>query len=533
MNERPQHPSADACERRREPRYDAGFPARILVGEGRNETVFEARVRNVSRGGLLVEAPGIPVGETRVRVHFRIPQGAFPEEFVHGAITTTAEIRRREDGDQMLGLALQEPLALRSHREGRPSRLGTILLLAFGILLLLLPRWMPFGPCLDPPVLLFCALTALYLSGRAGRAAIYRPAWTPREIPRLSVLIAVRNGQDTIARTLRGVMESDYPADRLQVIVVDDASTDSTLETIQSIRKTWPEIVVVHLLEPAGRRYALTTGVALATAPLIAFCDPDGALQPDSLRNLVSRFADPDVAVVAGRAEVANEQEGGLPRIRGAAHFLSGRILRAAESLSGSVSCLSSPLMAFRRSVLNEALDEWLAQRLLEDPASFGTAHGLIGCILRRGGRGVYEHSARVAVRAPVRFTEFGAGFFRDWVDRIEEDARTPGWPRANLPLALLPVRIGTLLALLSPFLLLRALDVFVRGGRVGPILCLGVLFAIFTLACGAVLLLRRPRGAGSGLACGILFVLLTILLSPGIFLTNLRASLPARRTAD
>lgn len=530
MNERPQRPVADACERRRDPRYEAEFPARILVGEGRDEKVFEARVRNVSRGGLLVEAPDIPIGETRVRVHFRIPQGAFPEEFVHGAITTTAEIRRRKDDDKMLGLALEEPLTRPPEREGRPSRLGALLLLALGILLLLLPPWSPCGPRFDPPVFLFCLLSFLYLLGRVVRAARYRPAWTPREVPRLSVLIAVRNGQDTIARTLRGVMESDYPADHLQVIVVNDASTDGTLETIQSLRKTWPGIVAVHLLEPAGLRYALTTGVALATGQLIAFCDQDGALQPDSLRNLVSRFADPDTAAIVGRAEAANEPDGFWARVRGAGLFLCGRILRAAESISGSVACLSSPLMAFRRGVLNEALDEWLAQRLLEDPASFGTAHGLVGCILRRGGRVAYEHTARIAVRAPVRVAEFGASLFRDWVDRIEEDARTPGWPRPTLPMALLPVRMGTLLALLSPFLLLRALSLLARDGRVGPILCLGVLFAVFALACGAVLLLRQPRGAGAGFAFGIGFASLTILLSPGIFWGALRAGPPARK---
>lgn len=531
MNDRPQRPAADACERRRDPRYDAEFPARIIVGEGRNETVFEARVRNVSRGGLLVEAPGIPPGETRVRVHFRIPDGAFPEEFVHGAISTTAVIRRRDGGDRTLGLALSEPLASGPARAERTARLGGILLPVLGVLLLLLPRWMPWGPCFDPPILLFGLAAAIYALDRGVRAARYRPAWVPREIPRLSVLIAVRDGQDAIARTLRGVMQSDYPADRLQVIVVDDASTDGTLEAIQSVRKAWPDIVVVHLLEPAGRRYALTTGVALATGSLIAFCDPDGGLPPDALRNLVSRFADPDVAAVAGRAEVSNEPEGLLARIRGAAAFLSGRVLRAAENASGAVSCLSTPLLAFRRGALNEALDEWLAQRIQEDPASFGTAHGLIGCILRRGGRVAYEHTARIAVRAPIGFAEFGARFFRNWADRIEEDARTPGWPRANLPLGLLPIRGGTLLALLSPFLFLRALAMVARDGRPGPILCLGALFAAYALACGAVLLFRRPRGAGAGLAWGILSVFLTILLSPGIFLRVLRPG-PRGRTA-
>jgi hyaluronan synthase len=286
-------------------------------------------------------------------------------------------------------------------------------------------------------------------------------------------------------------------------------------------------------LKPAGRRYALATGIALATGDLIAFCDADGFVLPDSLRNLVSRFSAPDTAAVTGQDEAENEASGFTARMQGAGRFLACRVLQAAESVTGSVSCLTSPLMAFRRDRINEALDEWLAQQISEDPDEFGTTDGLIGCILRRGGRVVYESGARIVLPVPDRFPEARTRLFRTQVARLEESLRTPGWPRSARPLALLPIHGGILLTLVSPFLVLRALVWLARMRRPEPLLCLVCVFIVYALACSLYLLFKRPRSCVPGFFFWGLFSLWTVVQSIGVLFAAGRPRVAADRAVS
>ena len=114
------------------------------------------------------------------------------------------------------------------------------------------------------------------------------------DLPFASVIVPVRNGEAMIADTIASLLAQDYPADRHELLVVDNASTDRTAEIIRRHR-------VRYLHEPRrGVSNARNRGIAEARGETLAFIDGDCVADPDWLRELVVPFADPEVGCVAG-----------------------------------------------------------------------------------------------------------------------------------------------------------------------------------------------------------------------------------------
>ena len=95
-------------------------------------------------------------------------------------------------------------------------------------------------------------------------------------------------------------MNQDYPIDKFEVIVVDDRSTDGTVEQIEKVvalvhkeaeRYLTQERLKVHVLKAnGGKRVALVKGVEMAKHDLVVFVDSDSFLEPDAIKNLVPPF---------------------------------------------------------------------------------------------------------------------------------------------------------------------------------------------------------------------------------------------------
>lgn len=159
--------------------------------------------------------------------------------------------------------------------------------------------------------------------------------WTPRSV---TILLAVHNGEDWIARKINSLLALDYPASRLHILVLDDGSTDETRRIVS--RVTDPRIELVTLPR-GGKARALNAGLAIARGEILLFTDVRQSLHPQSLRRLVERFADPTVGVVSGELVIqAADQEqrsvGLYWRYEKWIRRLQGRI----GSMTGATGCL-------------------------------------------------------------------------------------------------------------------------------------------------------------------------------------------------
>jgi cellulose synthase/poly-beta-1,6-N-acetylglucosamine synthase-like glycosyltransferase len=117
--------------------------------------------------------------------------------------------------------------------------------------------------------------------------------------PSVSVIVPVRDGESTIADCLDSILATDYPADRREILVVDNGSTDGTAALIQ----TRP---VRYLREQKrGVSNARNRGIAESSGEILAFVDADCLVEPQWLTELVRPFQDPEVGSVAGDLEHA------------------------------------------------------------------------------------------------------------------------------------------------------------------------------------------------------------------------------------
>jgi glycosyltransferase involved in cell wall biosynthesis len=117
----------------------------------------------------------------------------------------------------------------------------------------------------------------------------------------VSVVVPVYNGERTIAATVRSLLALDYPAECLELIVVDNGSSDGTAEILARFSD---RIRVIH--QPRrGRSQARNAGTAAARHSAIAFIDADCTASPGWLRHLVPRLEDPGVGIVGGKIVTA------------------------------------------------------------------------------------------------------------------------------------------------------------------------------------------------------------------------------------
>lgn len=162
--------------------------------------------------------------------------------------------------------------------------------------------------------------------------------------PTVTVLIPAYNEARFIAQKIRDTAALDYPADRLEVLVVDDGSTDGTAERAMSVPH--PSLRVVTISSRGGKSAAINQGMQLARGHIVVLTDANGSLEPGSVRAIVRCFDRPDVAVVSGRKLPVGEGA------HGAGESLYWRFesaLKDAEGTVGRVVGADGGIFAVRR----------------------------------------------------------------------------------------------------------------------------------------------------------------------------------------
>ncbi len=117
--------------------------------------------------------------------------------------------------------------------------------------------------------------------------------------PAATVLIAAHNEEKWIEPTLRSLLNSDYPADLLDIVVVSDASTDRTEEMVRSLHD--PRVRWHQMPRRGGKTKALREGVHQTNRDFIVLADASSLFAPSAVRNLLRHFQDPRVGSVVGR----------------------------------------------------------------------------------------------------------------------------------------------------------------------------------------------------------------------------------------
>ncbi|MBQ3156625.1 MAG: glycosyltransferase family 2 protein [Clostridia bacterium] len=140
------------------------------------------------------------------------------------------------------------------------------------------------------------------------------------EYPFVSVMVPAHNESAVIQRTVRALLRFDYPADRYEIIVINDNSSDDTAEKLAAVQAEHPDrkLVVVNTdnqLGGKGKSNALNIGFSVAKGTVLAIYDADNTPEPRALRILVEHLmADESLGAVIGKFRTRNRNASLLTR---------------------------------------------------------------------------------------------------------------------------------------------------------------------------------------------------------------------------
>lgn len=413
-----------------------------------------------------------------------------------------------------------EAATLNRRRERRPRRraaeLATIALrlLAFAYLIGLVVAIVVYKGAfieaipLDPYFALYGLVVATYILSRFAISLFYRSGRRPvrrgRE-PSVAIVVPAFNEEDAIERTVSAALAVDYPDDKLEVVAVDDGSTDGTGALLERLATRDWRLHLVRFEENRGKRAAMAAGIRATDAEIVAFVDSDSLLDEDSLRRLVPRFDDPDVGAVAGHADVWNVGDSLLSRMQAVRYFVAFKVIKAAESVFGAVTCCSGCFAGYRREAIAPHVDAWEGQRFLGQPATFGDDRSLTNFVLRDW-RVVYESRARSRTIVPAGFHQFLTQQLRWKRSWTRESLIVSRFIWTKHPVAAVSTYVGIVLPLLAPITAARALFIEPFVGHGGsPLFYLLGIYAM-ALVYGLYYTIRHRRHDGLW-AYGVLFV--------------------------
>ncbi|MEA5456220.1 glycosyltransferase [Sinomonas sp. JGH33] len=203
----------------------------------------------------------------------------------------------------------------------------------------------------------------------------------------VTVIVPAYNEAAGIEAAVRSIAASTHP---VEVIVVDDGSTDATSEIVESLGL--PSVRLIRK-ENGGKPSALNAGLQAASHDIVVMVDGDTVFEPDTVRALIEPFADPRVGAVSGNTKVANRSGilGAWQHIEYVVGFnLDRRLFDVAECMP----TVPGAIGAFRRDALvriGGVSDDTLA----EDT-------DLTMALCRDGWRVVYKDDARAWTEAPA-----------------------------------------------------------------------------------------------------------------------------------
>lgn len=212
----------------------------------------------------------------------------------------------------------------------------------------------------------FWALVATLMWTYAGypafmlvRAALSRQMASPvpraPPMPRVSVVMAVRDESENIVPRLENLVGQHYPAELIEILLVCNGCTDDTEFKARQCSRDDPRIRVFTAGAKGGKASAINLAVSYTSGDIIIFADARQRFESNAVSNLVAGFADHRVGAVTGRLEIAKSSR---PAIAGMARYWQVETwLRIAESRTGSVVGATGAIYGIRR-MLFQALPE-------------------------------------------------------------------------------------------------------------------------------------------------------------------------------
>lgn len=225
--------------------------------------------------------------------------------------------------------------------------------------------------------------------------------------PDVSFIIAAKNEEGSIYKTIQTCMESDYPAN-MECVAVDDGSTDGTYSEMERASKFFGERLVkaVTFGVNKGKREAMSEGVKVSNNEIVVFVDSDSFLEKGALKLLVHHFVNENVGAVSGNTKVANHATNMLTKMQSIRYAASYDIFKVCESYFGVVTCCPGCFSAYRRKAILPVIEDWRNQMFMGTRSTFGDDRSLTNFVLRTWSV-EYCQNAKAETIVPEKYFKF------------------------------------------------------------------------------------------------------------------------------
>jgi len=176
-----------------------------------------------------------------------------------------------------------------------------------------------------------------------------------QKYPPITVLIAAYNEEKSIASTLSGIFLQDYAAD-IRIIVINDGSSDKTVESIKVLQLAHPNLCLIDLGRNGGKASALNHGLKEVSTDIVISIDADSYVLKDGIRHLVGRYlSDPiNTKAVAGEILIRNSRENWITKAQEWDYFLGIATIKRIQSLFQGTMVAQGAFSLYERKTLNE-----------------------------------------------------------------------------------------------------------------------------------------------------------------------------------
>ncbi len=179
------------------------------------------------------------------------------------------------------------------------------------------------------------------------------PHRKPGKFPTVTIIVPAWNEGKTLLSTIHSLLALAYPKDRLSIFIVDDGSTDNTLEVARTFEGN-PQIRVFSKAN-GGKYTALNLGISHATSDLVGCLDADSYVDAQALREIIPYFDTPEVMAVTPSVQI-HKPDNALQRMQ-AAEYMIGEFTRKVFSRLNGLYVTPGPFSIYRRRIFAEIGD--------------------------------------------------------------------------------------------------------------------------------------------------------------------------------
>lgn len=168
--------------------------------------------------------------------------------------------------------------------------------------------------------------------------------------PSVAIIVPCWNESSTVTATCNSLLALDYPKEKLEIILVDDGSTDETYFALMHF-VSHPQVRIIRK-ENGGKHTALNAGIALTKAEFVGCLDADSFVEPDALREIITCFTGPQVVAATAAMSIHNPKS--ILQHMQNAEYSFGITLRHAFASVNGLYVTPGPFSFYRRDVVEK-----------------------------------------------------------------------------------------------------------------------------------------------------------------------------------